>query len=410
MQKKITSRLVETIPLPQGRRLEIWDQILPGFGVRVSKTGRKVWFCVVRVSGRNRRITLGSFPVLSLAAAREKAQACMKQAQLGELDPAESSSPTLGRTIPKFIELYARPRNRGWKETERLLNQKFSSLFNKRLDEIRRSDVVSILDEMVVGGAPGRANHALAAIKKLMNWSVDRGMIELNPIAGVKPPTKIIPRERILSDQEIARFMEAAKAEGYPFGTIYQILVLTAQRRGEVTSMRWSEIDFERAVWVIPGAKAKNGLVHEVPLSSSVMALLLATPRFQGSDFVFTTTGTTPVSGLGKVRYRVERAVGAFDWWVHDLRRTAASGMARLGTAPHVIEKVLNHKSGLISGVAAVYNRYGYEREKREALQLWANHLSEKGSLECRTFGRRSTLITKPAGKYHFDPRQIFSD
>jgi integrase len=326
----------------------------------------------------------------------------MKQAQLGELDPAESSSPTLGRTIPKFIELYARPRNRGWRETERLLNQKFTGLFSKRLDEIKRSDVVRILDDMVAGGAPGRANHVLAAIKKLMNWSVDRGMIEINPIAGVKPPTKIISRERILSDQEISRFMEAAEAEGYPFGTIYQILLLTAQRRGEVTNMRWSEIDFERAVWVIPGAKAKNGLVHEVPLSSSVMALLLATPRFHGSDFVFTTTGTTPVSGLGKVRYRVERAVGAFDWWVHDLRRTAASGMARLGIAPHVVEKVLNHKSGVISGVAAVYNRYAYEAEKRYALQGWANFVIELSQDRYESASRRITppldLITKRCG------------
>jgi integrase len=203
-------------------------------------------------------------------------------------------------------------------------------------------------------------------------------MIEVNPIAGVKPPTKIIPRERILSDQEIVNFMRAATAEGYPFGTICQILLLTAQRRGEVTNMRWSEIDFERAVWVIPGAKAKNGLVHEVPLSNHVAQLLQAMPRFQGSDHVFTTIGTTPVSGLGNAKYRIEAAVGAFDWWVHDLRRTAASGMARLGIAPHVVEKVLNHKSGVISGVAAVYNRHGYESEKRDALQRWSNRIMPK--------------------------------
>jgi integrase len=229
---------------------------------------------------------------------------------------------------------------------------------------------------MVAAGAPGRANHTLAAIKKLMNWAVDRGMIEINPIAGLKPPTKIIPRDRILSDKEIVPFIEAAKAEGFPFGTIYQVLLLTAQRRGEVTNMRWSEIDFDRAVWVIPGAKAKNGLAHEVPLSSPVVELLQSVPRFQGSDFVFTTTGTTPVSGLGKAKYRVERAVGTFDWWTHDLRRTAASGMARLGIAPHVVEKVLNHKTGMISGVAAVYNRYAYLAERRTALDTWARHVS----------------------------------
>jgi integrase len=235
---------------------------------------------------------------------------------------------------------------------------------------------------MVVSGAPGRANHALAAIKKLMNWAVDRGMIEINMIAGVKPPTKIIPRERILSDPEISRFMEAAQVEGYPFGTICLILLLTAQRRGEVTGMKWSEMDFEHLVWVIPGTRAKNGMLHEVPLSTPVVEILRALPRFEGSDYVFTTTGTTVVSGLGNAKYRLEKAVGSFDWWVHDLRRTAASGMARLGVAPHVVEKVLNHKSGLISGVAAVYNRYGYQSEKRQALEAWANWVMQRNKVD----------------------------
>lgn len=379
MRKKLTSKLIETIPLPHGRRLEIWDQILPSFGMRVSNTGRKVWFCVVRVGNRNRRMTLGTSPALSLADARDKARALMKQAQAGELDPNESGSPTLGNTVPKFVELHCRPRNRNWREVERLLHQKFGCLFHKRLDEIRRGDVVRVLDHTIASGSPGRANHTLAAFKKLMNWALDRGMIELNPIAGVKPPTKIIARERILSDEEIAKFMIAAQHEGYPFGTIYQILLLTGQRRGEVTNMRWSEIDFHRATWVIPGAKAKNGLIHEVPLSQRVLELLQAIPRFQGSDYVFTTTGITPVSGFGRAKYRVEAAVGALDWRVHDLRRTAASGMARLGIAPHVVEKVLNHKSGVISGVAAVYNRYGYAAEKQLALHYWANHLLELG-------------------------------
>jgi integrase len=397
MQKKITSKFIETVALPEGRRLEVWDQILPGFGVRISQTGRKVWFCVVRVAHRNRRITLGSYPALSLASARDKAQKCMQQAQRGELDPTESTSPTLGKTVPKFIVLYAKPRNRNWAEVERLLNQKFGCVFSKRLDEIRRADVVRVLDEMVASGAPGRANHALAAIKKLMNWAVDRGMIDVNPIAGVKPPTKIRARERIHSDAETVKLMEAVAVEGYPFGTICEFLLLTAQRRGEVTAMRWSEIDFECAVWVIPGSKAKNGLAHEVPLSPPVLEILRALPRFEGSDYVFTTTGTTPASGLGNATYRLERALGSFDWWVHDLRRTAASGMARLGVAPHVIEKVLNHKSGVISGVAAVYNRFGYDREKRQALDEWANHLSHLAtSSRARESSIKSGTLSAP--------------
>src|SRR5262249_53059037 len=153
-----------------------------------------------------------------------------------------------------------------------------------------------------------------------------------------------------------------------------KMLVFTGQRRGEVTGMRWSEIDWERRIWTIPSLRSKNQQSHEVPLSEPVLQLLRSMPRFLGSDYVFTTTGNTTISGFSRAKRRVYAAVGTTDWRTHDLRRTAASGMARLGTPPHVVEKVLNHKSGTISGVAAVYNRYGYEAEKREALARWAIH------------------------------------
>jgi integrase len=210
-----------------------------------------------------------------------------------------------------------------------------------------------------------------------MNWALDRGMIEINPIAGLKPPTKPRARDRVLTDGELARLMDAAKHEGYPFGTIAQVLLLTAQRRGEVSGMKWTSIDFEAGVWSIASENAKNGLAHDVPLSVPVLDLLRCVPRFIGSDYVFTTTGKTPVSGYGRAKDRLDDAVGTEGWWYHDLRRTAASGMARIGVSPHVIEKVLNHKSGIISGVAAVYNRYSYSLEKRAALEQWAAHVTQ---------------------------------
>jgi integrase len=184
-------------------------------------------------------------------------------------------------------------------------------------------------------------------------------MIDVNPVAGQSMPTKECARDRVLSDEEIGKLMGFAQADGYPFGAIYQLLLLTGQRRGEVSAMRWSEIDLQRGLWTIPAYRAKNGHAHEVPLSSAVVDILRQVPRFLHSDFVFTTNGQTPVSGFGRAKHRFERSVGSADWRVHDLRRTAASGMARLGIAPHVIEKVLNHRTGVISGVAAVYNRYG---------------------------------------------------
>ena len=372
MRKKLTAKTVEALA-PQGpKRLEVYDVTLPGFGLRISPSGHKSWFCAVRDNSRQRRVTLGPYPRVSLADAREAARKVMSDAETGVLAPP---CPTLSETIPQFIELYARPKNRNWRESERILHQKFKPLFDKPLTDIKRPDIVRILDDMVARGIPGRANHAMAAIKKLMNWALNRGMIEVNPIAGLSAPGKKTERVRVLHDGEIKLLFEATQKEGYPFGTVYQLLLYTGQRRSEVSGMRWCELDWERRVWTIPAARSKNASAHEVPLADTVVDILKRIPRFLGSAFVFTTTGITPISGFGRAKDRVELAVGSNDWWAHDLRRTAASGMARLGISPHVIEKVLNHKTGQISGVAAVYNRYGYENEKRDALEKWADYV-----------------------------------
>jgi len=264
----------------------------------------------------------------------------------------------------------------------------FEPLYGRPLDAIKRSDVVRVLDGLVASGKPYGANRALANLKRLMSWALDRGMIEVNPIAGLKPPTKERSRDRILTDQELSALLQSADVEGYPFGAVFKMLVLTGQRRGEITGMRWSENDLNSRTWTIPASRAKNGQAHQVPLSDPAMSVLRALPRFLGSDFVFTTTGNTPISGFGRAKDRLDAAMGANDWRIHDLRRTAASGMARLGVPPHVIENVLNHKSGIISGVAAVYNRYGYEKEKRDALARW-------GQYACGLTGASSVSLDK---------------
>ena len=371
VKRKLTPKFVEHVTAPSVKRFEVWDTALQCFGIRVSPTGRKVWFVVVRVDGRQRRMTIGTYPALSLAEARDQARKLIRDAQLGRLTEKHEELLTLGDAVPLFVQLYAKPKNKGWKEADRLL-RKFQSLFARPLTQIKRSDVVRVLDDVVASGTPYRANRALAALKKLMSWSLDRGVIEVNPIAGLKPPHKERSRERILSDAELVAFLDAAESEAYPFGTAFTILLLTGQRRGEVAEMRWSEIDLDGRVWTIPAHRAKNAQRHTVPLSPPALEILRVVPRFAGSDYVFTTTGQTPISGFGRVKYRLDCALGSSDWRTHDLRRTVASGLARLGIEPHVIEKVLNHRSGIIAGVAAVYNRYAYEQEKRAALDRWA--------------------------------------
>jgi integrase len=387
MRRKLSPKLIEHLKSPGPKRLDVWDTVLQCFGLRISPTGRKAWFVIVRLDGRQKRITIGTYPAVSLAEARTEARKIIRDAQLGVFnDSNRCSALTLGGTVPLFIQLYAKPKNRGWKESERLL-EKFQPLFTKPLIDITRGDIVRILDEIVVSGTPYRANRALAALKKLMSWALDRGMIDVNPVAGLKPPHKEQARERVLSDAELGCVMAAATAEAYPFGDATKLLILTGQRRGEVAEMRWSEVDLERMIWTIPSPRSKNGLAHAVPLSDAAVKVIRSLPRFLASDFLFTTTGQAPISGFGRAKDRLDAAVGTADWRTHDLRRTVATGMARIGVAPYVVEKVLNHKSGIISGVAAVYNRYGYETEKRSALDKWAKHVTNlsENSAERRT-------------------------
>jgi integrase len=237
---------------------------------------------------------------------------------------------------------------------------------------VRRGHVVAILDDMTAAGTTIGANRALAAVKKLFAWCVDRGTIEINPVAGLKAPAKEVSRDRVLTHDEIRAYWTTSETEGFPFAQFAQVLLLTGQRRGEVAGMSWSEIDFEKAVWTIPAKRAKNATQHAVPLAPFVVDILKSLPRFLNSDLVFTTTGKTPISGFGRFKRRLGE-VGAGDGWrLHDLRRTVATNMALTGIQPHIIEAVLNHKSGIVSGVAAVYNRHAYLEEKRSALNLWA--------------------------------------
>ncbi len=339
---------------------------------------------------------IGSFPMVSLADARRKAMELARDAELGALQPQEVSEklvcPTLGDIIPDFIRLYAKPNTKDWKGTQSILT-KFDPVAKKRLDEIKRTDVVRILDDIVASGTPARANRALAAIKKLMNWCVDRGVIEISPVAHLRPPAKEKSRDRVLSHAEMQILWHAAIAEGYPFKQFVQVLMLTGQRRGEVAGMRWSEVDLEEGIWTLPANRVKNGRLHVVPLSAQAIDILKSIPRFLNSDLVFTTTGKTPISGFGRLKERFSLSLpdGTEDWRFHDFRRTVSTEMARLGVQPHVIDAVTNHKSGVVSGVAATYNRYTYLNEKREALQIWSEFVEKLTALKALPVRHTST-------------------
>jgi len=221
--------------------------------------------------------------------------------------------------------------------------------------------------------APVQANRVFAMLRKLFNWCVDRDILQASPCVRVKPPGRETDRDRVLSDDELKRVWRAAYLLGWPFGPAVKLLILTAQRRNEVAMMRWDEVDLDGALWTIPSEKSKNGRVHQVPLSPTALDIIKALPRM--GEVVFTTSGTKPISGFSKAKVRLDKLSGVTEWRLHDLRRTATTGMAKMGIGPHVVARILNHGAGTIRGVAAVYNRHAYLDERRTALEAWARRV-----------------------------------
>jgi integrase len=216
--------------------------------------------------------------------------------------------------------------------------------------------------------------EALSAVRKLFAWSLERDILTANPAAGVRPIAREVSRDRMLSDGELRAFWRATGELRAPWGPFYRMLCLTGQRLSEVARMRWCDVDVDRAVWTLPRELTKTDCRHEVPLSPPALEILAAMPRL--GPFVFT-TGDKPISGFTGAKAALDEAMpaGTAPWTNHDLRRTFATVSARLGIAPHVVEKTLNHASGSIRGVAAIYNRHGYDAEKRRCLDAWGRHL-----------------------------------
>jgi integrase len=294
-----------------------------------------------------------------------------------------------------YLERYVRPNSREstYKEAKRDLERDALRKWRSRpVASISRRDVIDLIDGIVERGAGVQANRTLTRLRALFDWAIDKERLAILPADRMKQPTQERARDRVLSDDELRWLWQACDVVGSPFGPLVRLLVLTAQRRDEVASMTWSEISLDRRVWIIPRHKAKNDCEHEVQLSDfAVIELrrLRSLPRI-GDGLVFTTTGDTPVSGFSKSKRRIDHAMmtakraelGAAasviaPWTLHDLRRTATTGMAGLKVPPHIADKVLNHTGGTISGVAAIYNRFAYLEERREALQAWGSCITK---------------------------------
>lgn len=420
--KALTAISVEKLKAAAERR-EIADARMPGLYLIVQPSGAKSWAIRYRLGGVPRKFTIGPYPLFDLNEARSAAGAALKAADRGE-DPGvarrearatEHKKLHLLRdaqrdTFASILEQYIRarkksPRNRSWRETARLLGLRaeekngeidlnmiaggFAKQWaDRNIASITKRDIREGVERIADDDKGPLANRTLSTLRRLFNWCVERDIIATSPCEGIQALASEVSRTRILTDNEIRWLWQAADKQGYPFGHLAKLLLLTGQRRSEVAGISVGEFDRAGRTWLIPRARSKNGRENLVPLGDMAVDILQST---EPVGLMLTQTGTTPISGFSRAKRRLDRLmleiardevrdpskVKIEGWTYHDLRRTAASGMARLKVAPHVIEAVLNHASGVISGVAATYNVYQYADEKREALERWAKHIEQ---------------------------------
>jgi integrase len=360
--------------------------LLPGLYFIVQPSGAKSWAVRYRSAGRPRKHTLGPYPRLDLKAARDLARTALRAAAEGR-DPASekiearAATPnSIEHVVEDFLERHVRPnyRPRSMKETERLLRvHVVSSWRNRAIGTITRRDVRELLEKIKTGGAPIVANQVHSVTRGMFNWCIGNEIVAASPITGLKAPSKATSRDRVLSDEELRLVWKAADNAGTVYAALVRLLILTGQRRGEVAGMRWDELDLDNRIWKLPGERTKNSRPHDVPLSKEALAIIKALPRIS-DEYVLSLRPQAPIRGFQEGKEALDALLPDLPPWVlHDLRRTVATGMAKLGISLPVIEKVLNHASGSFAGIVGIYQRHDYADEKRKALDMWASHVSE---------------------------------
>ena len=399
MAKLLTQLAVKAAKPKRGsagevRRAEYPDPGCTGLYLIVQPSGVKSWALRYRFNGKSRKLTLGSASDrgLTLASARKAAVDARCKIEQG-IDPvaekqdaraaaarraALQRADSVAGLAEQFLELYAKPRTRArtYRQTEDVLHRLVLPAWRGRsVHDIRRRDVIALIDNIALRNGTQMAGKALAVLGKFFAWLIARDVLDASPCRGVERPAANPPRDRVLDDSEIATLWRACSQVGAA-GAAVRLLLATGCRRGEVFGMCWSEVDTAGLLWNLPRERVKNGVPHTVPLSKQAWDIIAAQPRFVGCDLVFTGDGRRPVGGHSRLKRDLdERTKFSQPWTLHDVRRSVASGMQRLGIRVEVIEQILNHRSGTFRGIVGVYQRHDYLNEKRDALQRWANHV-----------------------------------
>jgi len=391
---RFTKPTVANLALPKGKsELLVFDDALPGFGLRIRAGGKRTWIVQYRLGAKQRRLSLGSTTSMELEAARVEARRALSKVGLAVDPQAEKAkartdaSITLGALIDRHLDVKrSKLRPRSYSEVQRHLKKDWASLHGQPITALTRADVANRLSILTKSNGPVAADRARSALSSFFTWAVKEGLTENNPVIATTPPAVPRARERTLPDHELVEVWNACRDDAY--GRIVRLLILTGQRREEVGGILWPEVDQKKALWSLPPHRTKNHRAHDVPLSDRALDIIAGVPQRTDRDLLFG-EGEGAFSGWSRAKASLDRriqeargkAAGSKKpnampaWRLHDLRRTFATRLADLGVGPHVIEAILNHVSGAKAGVAGTYNRSVYAAERRTALTLWAEHI-----------------------------------
>jgi integrase len=379
--KALTAAAVDRIKQPKTGQSDHFDKGFPGLALRVSYGGAKTFVYFYRLHGKLQRLTLGRFPAMSLGEAREAWRNARRALDKGE-NPARQRPAAADSFAAVADEWLKRDqsKNRSAAEVRRVIERDAKPAWEGRpIARITRRDVIELIDRVADRGAVTMARRIHAHLHRLFRWSVGRGIIDVNPMVDLPKPGGEVKRDRVLDDIELASVWQAASEMGWPFGPVVQLLILTAARRDEIGALRWSEIKADKII--LEGRRTKNAEPREIPLSDSARRLIAILPRIGESEFVFTTTGNGPIGGWSKAKTALDAKAAQIigrpppAWRFHDLRRTAATGLQRLGISLQVTEAILGHIAGSRAGVVGVYQRHNFNSEKRTALEAWARRI-----------------------------------
>ena len=320
-------------------------------------------------------MTLGRWPSMSLAAARDAWRDARNTIDKGE--SPQHQRPAAANSFAAVADEWLKrdqAHNRSYAATQRLIERCAKPVWEGRqISTIGRRDINDLIDAVADRGAIVMARRLHAHLHRLFRWAVGRGILETNPMAHLPKPGSEVARDRVLTDPELAQVFKNTTKLRPPFGPIFQLLILTGARRGEITGLRWSEIKDNTII--LGRERTKAGAVHSIPLSRPALAILKELPRIGPSDFVFTINGRNPVTDLAASKERLDSLINIPAWHTHDLRRCVATGLQRIGINLQVIEAVLGHVGGSRSGIVGVYQRHSFDAEKRTALEAWAREV-----------------------------------